>query len=146
MGRRQIPSRGGSIFTAVQGHATLIHDKSSFAEHWVSSLDRWFPEGIDAVSMILIKVHAARIRYRDGEDNGEIPLRAPGLRAGENFSEARPQARRCCNFQQIAIRIAEIHTMAAALPIGRTFNRDTCSDQMRAPFGQAFVRGGKCDV
>ena len=50
MGRRQIPSRGGSKSIAVQGHATLINDKSAFAEHWVSSLDLWFPEGFNVVA------------------------------------------------------------------------------------------------
>ena len=33
------------IFIAVEGTASLIRDKSAFEEHWVSGLDRWFPEG-----------------------------------------------------------------------------------------------------
>ncbi|WP_426038295.1 pyridoxamine 5'-phosphate oxidase family protein [Cypionkella sp. TWP1-2-1b2] len=68
---RQIAFRGGSVIIAVQGHATLIHDKSSFAEHWVSPL---VSQGIDTVGMTLINVHAARIRYWDGEDSGKISV------------------------------------------------------------------------
>jgi general stress protein 26 len=60
------------IFIHVQGEAELIRDKAQFAEHWVKDLERWFEQGIDTPGLMLIKVHAKRVHYWDGEDNGEI--------------------------------------------------------------------------
>lgn len=62
------------IFVAVSGRASLIADKSVFEAHWTKDLDRWFPEGIDTPGIVLIKVHAAKAEYWDGEDNGVITL------------------------------------------------------------------------
>jgi general stress protein 26 len=62
------------IFVAVEGRASLIADKAAFAAHWTSGLDRWFPEGIDTPGVILIKVHAERIEYWDGEDSGTLQV------------------------------------------------------------------------
>lgn len=60
------------IFISVEGQATLIRDKAQFEAHWVADLERWFPQGIDTPGIVLIQVHAARIQYWDGEDNGVI--------------------------------------------------------------------------
>lgn len=60
------------IFISIQGEATLIRDKAVFAEHWNKDLDRWFEQGIDTPGVILIKVHAQRIHYWDGMDEGEL--------------------------------------------------------------------------
>jgi len=60
------------IFIAIDGRAQLIRDKAQFEAHWTKSLDRWFPQGTDTPGMILIKVHAERIRYWDGEEEGEL--------------------------------------------------------------------------
>lgn len=62
------------IFIALQGSATLIDDKGEFAAHWISDLDRWFPQGVDTPGLVLIKVHADIAHYWDGEDNGSIPI------------------------------------------------------------------------
>ncbi|KTT51602.1 pyridoxamine 5'-phosphate oxidase family protein [Pseudomonas oryzihabitans] len=62
------------IFIAIDGRAQLIRDKAQFEAHWTKSLDRWFPQGTDTPGMILIKVHAERIRYWDGEEEGELHL------------------------------------------------------------------------
>ena len=62
------------IFVAVEGRASVIADKAVFAAHWTSGLDRWFPEGIDTPGIILIKVHAERIEYWDGEDCGTLQV------------------------------------------------------------------------
>ena len=62
------------FFVSVEGAAELIRDKSQFEQHWTSDLDRWFKEGIDTPGLILIKVHAQRIHYWDGEDEGEVSL------------------------------------------------------------------------
>jgi general stress protein 26 len=63
------------LFIAIEGRAELIRDKSMFEEHWTRDLDRWFENGIDTPGMVLIKVRAERVRYWDGEEGGEVPLR-----------------------------------------------------------------------
>ncbi|MFS0773790.1 pyridoxamine 5'-phosphate oxidase family protein [Sphingomonas sp. 1P08PE] len=63
---------GPPLFVAVEGRATLIDDKAAFAEHWTSDLDRYFPEGIDTPGVVMIRIHADRIRYWDGGDEGTV--------------------------------------------------------------------------
>ena len=60
------------LFVAIEGRAELIRDKAQCEAHWTKSLDRWFPQGTDTPGMILIKVQAERIRYWDGEEEGEL--------------------------------------------------------------------------
>lgn len=62
------------LFIAIEGRAELIRDKSAFAAHWTKDLDYWFKDGIDSADLVLIKVHAGRIRYWDGEDEGELTV------------------------------------------------------------------------
>lgn len=62
------------LFVAVEGRADLIRDKGQFSDHWNSDLDRWFEKGIDTPGLVMIKVHAKRAHYWDGEDEGEIRL------------------------------------------------------------------------
>jgi len=50
----------------------VIRDQAQFEAHWTKSLDRWFPQDTDTPGMILIKVHAERVRYWDGEEQGEL--------------------------------------------------------------------------
>jgi general stress protein 26 len=63
------------FFITVEGEAELIRDKARFAEHWTRDLDAWFKEGVDTPGLTLIKVHAKRLHYWDGCDEGEISLR-----------------------------------------------------------------------
>jgi general stress protein 26 len=63
------------LFIAVEGKAELIREKARFSEHWTKHLDRWFKQGIDTPGVVLIKVHADRVHYWDGEDTGEVKLR-----------------------------------------------------------------------
>ena len=63
------------LFIAVEGKAELIRDKASFTEHWTNDLDRWFEQGADTPGLTLIKVHAQRVHYWNGDDSGEVPLR-----------------------------------------------------------------------
>ncbi|MXO76251.1 pyridoxamine 5'-phosphate oxidase [Altererythrobacter aerius] len=58
----------------VEGKAQVIRDKARFAEHWTTSLDRWFPQGVDTPGMVMLQVTAGRIHYWDGEDEGEVSL------------------------------------------------------------------------
>ncbi|QDD91273.1 pyridoxamine 5'-phosphate oxidase family protein [Pseudomonas oryzihabitans] len=60
------------LFVAIEGRAELIRDKAQFEAHWTKSLQLWFPQGTDTPGMILIKVRAERIRYWDGEEQGEL--------------------------------------------------------------------------
>ena len=60
------------FFVAVEGHAELIRDKAQFAAHWTKDLDAWFDDGIHTAGLVMIKVHANRLHYWDGEDEGEI--------------------------------------------------------------------------
>ena len=62
------------FFVAVEGKAVLIRDKAAFEEHWTKDLDRWFEQGTDTPGLVLIKVHADRIHYWDGEDEGEVAI------------------------------------------------------------------------
>ena len=50
----------------------MIRDKAAFEAHWNKDLDVWFEKGVDTPNLVLIKVHATRIKYWDGEDQGEI--------------------------------------------------------------------------
>ncbi|KTT01370.1 pyridoxamine 5'-phosphate oxidase [Pseudomonas oryzihabitans] len=60
------------LFVAIEGRAELIRDKAQFEAHWTKNLELWFPQGTDTPGMILIKVQAERIRYWDGEEQGEL--------------------------------------------------------------------------
>jgi general stress protein 26 len=62
------------FFVGVEGKAELIRDKSAFEAHWTSGLDRWFEQGVDTPGLTLIKVHADRVHYWDGEEEGEVKL------------------------------------------------------------------------
>lgn len=59
---------------AVEGVAELIRDRKAFEEHWTDDLDEWFEDGVDTEGLVLIKVHAERAHYWDGEDEGEVRL------------------------------------------------------------------------
>jgi general stress protein 26 len=62
------------IFIAVEGTAEIIRDKALFKDHWVKDLERWWKDGIDTPGLALLKVHASRIHYWHGEDEGEIKV------------------------------------------------------------------------
>jgi general stress protein 26 len=62
------------IFISIEGKAELIRDKAAFEAHWTKDLDYWFKDGIDTPGVVLIKVHAGRLHYWDGQDDGEIKI------------------------------------------------------------------------
>ncbi|MDP3174995.1 MAG: pyridoxamine 5'-phosphate oxidase family protein [Phenylobacterium sp.] len=60
------------LFLSIEGQAELIREKAAFEEHWTHDMDRWAKQGADTPGLVLIKVHATRVHYWDGEDEGEI--------------------------------------------------------------------------
>jgi general stress protein 26 len=62
------------LFISVEGKAELIRDKRAFEKHWTKDLEIWFKEGVDTPGLVLIKVHATRIHYWDGRDEGEVAV------------------------------------------------------------------------
>ena len=60
------------FFVAVEGMAELVRDKDRFEAHWSKDLDRWFKQGVDTPGLVMIKVHADRVHYWDGEEEGEV--------------------------------------------------------------------------
>ena len=62
------------LFVSVEGEAQVIHDKAAFQQHWTAGLERWFKQGVDTPGLALVKVHAKRIHYWDGEDEAEVAL------------------------------------------------------------------------
>lgn len=65
---------GGGLYVAVEGRADIIRDKTQFEAHWNADLDSWFEQGVDTPGIVMVKVHADRIAYWDGQDQGEIIL------------------------------------------------------------------------
>ena len=58
----------------VEGRAEIVRDVQAFREHWSKSMERWFKDGPETPGLVMIKVHARRVHYWDGMDEGEIPV------------------------------------------------------------------------
>ena len=65
---------GPPLFIAIEGRGELIRDKAQFEEHWTKDLDRWFEQGTETPGLVLLKVHATRVQYWNGADEGELAL------------------------------------------------------------------------
>ena len=63
-------------FIAMQGVAELIRERSEFEKHWTEGLEQWFENGVATPGLVLVKVHATRIHYWAGEDEGEVEIGA----------------------------------------------------------------------
>ena len=62
------------LFVAVEGTAVIVRDRAAFAERWSPDLERWFSDGIETHGMVMIHVHADRIHYWDGTEDGEVTV------------------------------------------------------------------------
>jgi general stress protein 26 len=65
---------GAGLYVCVEGRAQVIRDKAQFEQHWSPDLDVWFEQGIKTPGVVMLKVHADKIRYWAGEDQGEIAV------------------------------------------------------------------------
>jgi len=65
------------VFISIEATADLIKDKDVFRKHWAKDIERWAKDGVDTPGLVLIKAHAQRIHYWDGEDQGEVALDLP---------------------------------------------------------------------
>ncbi|MBX9862502.1 MAG: pyridoxamine 5'-phosphate oxidase family protein [Hyphomicrobium sp.] len=63
---------GAGLYICVEGEAEVIRDKARFEAHWSPDLDIWFDQGIDTPGVVMLKVHAEKIRYWAGADQGQI--------------------------------------------------------------------------
>lgn len=67
--------QGSKAFSvAVEGKAEVIRDKQKFKDHWTPDLDEWFKDGIDTKGVAMIKVHAERVHYWNGAEDGEVKV------------------------------------------------------------------------
>ena len=73
------------FFVTIEGRAELIKDKARVTGHWTEDLDEWFKQGLDTPGLTMIKVHAQRLHYWDGYDEGEIVLEQPAQLEGARF-------------------------------------------------------------
>jgi general stress protein 26 len=62
------------LYIAVEGEAEVIRNKSEFEKHWIADLDAWFDQGADTPGLVMVKVHAERVTYWEGAEQGEIKL------------------------------------------------------------------------
>ena len=62
------------LMIAVEGQAELIREKAVLKKHWTADIERWFADGIDTPGIVLIRVHATRVHYWDGEEQGEVKV------------------------------------------------------------------------
>ncbi|WP_229722697.1 pyridoxamine 5'-phosphate oxidase family protein [Xylophilus rhododendri] len=59
---------------AIEGEAELVRDKGRFQEHWKPELDEWFEQGPETPGVVMIKVHAVRAHYWEGEKSVELAV------------------------------------------------------------------------
>ena len=62
------------LFMSVEGEAEIILDKATLEAHWTSEPDRWRKDGPASPGVAMIKVHATRIHYWNGKEEGEVKI------------------------------------------------------------------------
>lgn len=62
------------LYISVSGKARLLRNKAAFAEHWIDSLKKWFPQGIDSPGMVLIHIKGSMVHYWQKNKEGKIKL------------------------------------------------------------------------
>lgn len=62
------------LYISVAGKAKLIRSRATMEQHWVPSLKKWFQQGLDTPGILMIHVKGNRVRYWQGEDQGEVKI------------------------------------------------------------------------
>lgn len=68
------PTLGKAFYLSVTGNAELIYDKAEMKKRWNKDVEIWFEDGLDTPGIVLIKVRAARLKYWQGTEEGEVSL------------------------------------------------------------------------
>lgn len=66
--------RSKPLMISVVGDAKLVNDRSLMKEHWTKDLNIWFKDGIETPGIVMIQVHAKRIKYWHGNKEGEVKV------------------------------------------------------------------------
>lgn len=62
------------LFISVKGRGEIVEDTAKKQELWYDDLERWFPNGPEDESVVLIKVVGEYASYWSKEGDGEINL------------------------------------------------------------------------
>ena len=62
------------LFISIEGEAEVIRERSVLESHWTDDLKRWWPQGPESPQLAMLKVHALRIHYWAGEDQGDVSI------------------------------------------------------------------------
>jgi general stress protein 26 len=63
------------VFISVSGKAKLVKNRAQMQEHWNPDLEKWFEDGINTEGLVMIHAKAQRLKYWDGEDEGELIIK-----------------------------------------------------------------------
>jgi general stress protein 26 len=67
------PEQG--IWLALEGRASIVTDVAKKKELWLEELERWFENGPEDDSIVLIKVNAERAEHWGSKGDGVVDLR-----------------------------------------------------------------------
>ncbi len=56
-------------YVSLSGHARLVRDKATIAEHWSEAMRTWFPQGKDDPDIALLKVEISMAEYWDAPNS-----------------------------------------------------------------------------
>ena len=62
------------LFISLKGRGEIVDDVAKKKELWYDDLERWFPEGPEDESVVLIKVVGERVDYWSKEGDGSLEL------------------------------------------------------------------------
>ena len=61
-------------FISMTGRARIVRDPEKKRELWIDELERWFDEGPESESVVLIKVTPTVVAYWTKRDEGELKI------------------------------------------------------------------------
>lgn len=69
-----------NAYVSLSGPATLVRDRAKMEELWQKPLEAWFPKGLEAPDLALIKVEVEHAEYWD-QDTGVLAVAAGFVKA-----------------------------------------------------------------